>query len=483
MSAQEDPKQLAAFLALISSVLQNERALRADSDEQAEQNAELLDSLRERQVLLERLAQLQRGIVDRLPVHEVLEAVVEGACELLDSSVGILWIADPDDPDHAAAVAALGGDDELMAERRRKPAGAGLGGRAMRERMLVVADAVTGAGSLGDLVDFPVAVPTAAMAAPVYERSHVVGSLGVASTEPGRLFGARDQQVLISLAEHASLALNHARAVEEDVHEALHDSLTGLPNRSLFLDRMRHALDRAERESEPVAVLFCDLDGFKTVNDSLGHRTGDRLLVMVAERLSERLRPGDTIARLGGDEFAVLLEELREPGDAARAAQRLLDALEAPFELRDREFYVSVSIGIAAGKDDAETLLRDADLAMYRAKSRGKGRYAVFEPGMHTAIVERLELEVDLKRALEREELVVVYQPIFSLVTGSVTGVEALVRWHHPTRGIVMPESFVPLAEESGLIGELGRWVLRRRATRAPCGGRNTPATPGSESG
>ena len=190
MSAQEDPKQLAAFLALISSVLQNERALRADSDEQAEQNAELLDSLRERQVLLERLAQLQRGIVDRLPVHEVLEAVVEGACELLDSSVGILWIADPDDPDHAAAVAALGGDDELMAERRRKPAGAGLGGRAMRERMLVVADAVTGAGSLGDLVDFPVAVPTAAMAAPVYERSHVVGSLGVASTEPGRLFGA-----------------------------------------------------------------------------------------------------------------------------------------------------------------------------------------------------------------------------------------------------------------------------------------------------
>ena len=274
MSAQEDPRQLAAFLALISSVLQNERALRADSEEQAEQNSQLLDSLRERQVLLERLAQLQRGIVDRLPVHEVLEAVVEGACELLDCGVGILWIADPDDPDHAAAVAAIGEDDALMAERGRKPAGAGLGGRAMREGMLVVADAVTGADSLADLVDFPVSAPTAAMATPVYERSHVVGSLGVASTEPGRLLGARDQQVLISLAEHASLALNHARAVEEAVHEALHDSLTGLPNRSLFLDRMRHALARAERESEPVAVLFCDLDGFKTVNDSLGHRTG-----------------------------------------------------------------------------------------------------------------------------------------------------------------------------------------------------------------
>jgi diguanylate cyclase (GGDEF)-like protein len=479
MSSQEDPRQLAAFLTLISSVLQNERALREDSEQQAAVNERLLEALRERQALLERLAQLQRGIVDRLPVHEVLEAVVENACELLDSRVGVVWVADPDDPEHAAAVAALGDEDELSAWHRRKPAEAGLGGRAMRERTLVVADAVTGIGSASETEDFPIASPAAAMAAPVYERSTVVGSLGVASAEPGREYGPRDQQVLVSLAEHASLALNHARAVEEAVHEALHDSLTGLPNRSLFLDRMRHALARAVRDAEPVGVLFCDLDGFKTVNDSLGHRTGDRLLVMVAERLAERLRPGDTIARLGGDEFAVLLEELREPGDAARAAQRLLDALEAPFELRDREFYVSASIGIAAGKDDAETLLRDADLAMYRAKSRGKGRYAVFEPGMHTAIVERLELEVDLKRALEREELAVVYQPIFSLLSGSITGVEALVRWNHPTRGTVMPESFVPLAEESGLIAELGRWVLRKACHQGALWRAKYPGHPG----
>ncbi|TMK75826.1 MAG: EAL domain-containing protein, partial [Actinobacteria bacterium] len=262
-------------------------------------------------------------------------------------------------------------------------------------------------------------------------------------------------------AEHASLALNHARAVEEAVHEALHDSLTGLPNRSLFVDRLRHTLARAERAGTPVAVLFCDLDGFKTVNDSLGHRTGDRLLVSVAERLADCLRPADTIARLGGDEFAVLLEELREPGDAARAAQRLLDSLKAPFELREREFFISVSIGIAAGTGEAETLLRDADLAMYRAKSRGKGRYAIFEPGMHTAIIERLDLEVDLKGAIERDELMLAYQPIFSLRSGAVAGVEALVRWQHPTRGVVLPEHFVPLAEESGVIRELGRWVLR----------------------
>ena len=479
MPPQGDSRQLAAFLVLISSALQNERALRADSQQEASENARLLEALRERQVLLERVAQLQRAIVDRLPIHEILEAVVEGACELLECGVGVLWIADPDDPDHAVAVAAVGTDDRLLEERRRKPVSAGLGGRAMRERTLVVADAVAGTAPTAPPTDFPVTELRAAMAAPVYERSSIVGSLGVAATQPGREYSARDQQVLLSLAEHASLALNHARAAEEAFHEALHDSLTGLPNRSLFLDRMRHALARAERADAPVAVLFCDLDGFKTVNDSLGHRTGDRLLILVAERLAECLRPGDTIARLGGDEFAVLLEELHEPGDAARAAQRLLDALEAPFELREREFYISASIGIAAGHEEAETLLRDADLAMYRAKSRGKGRYAVYEPSMHTAIVERLELEVDLKRALEREELAVVYQPIFSLVKGGVTGVEALVRWQHPTRGIVMPESFVPLAEESGLIGELGRWVLRKACHQGALWRAKYPGHPG----
>src|SRR3954451_1868590 len=479
MAAGRDPRELAAFLALISSVLQNERALRADSEQQASENAQLLNALRERQGLLERLAQLQRGIVDRLPVHEVLEAVVESAFELLDCRVGMLWIADADDPDHTAAVATMGADDELLERRRRRPAEAGISGRAMRERMLVVADAVTGTDPSDDLGDFPHDGLTAAMGAPVNEHGNVVGSLAVASRVEGREYGSREQQVLLSFAEHASLALNHARAVEDAVHEALHDSLTGLPNRSLFLDRMRHALARAERGDEPVAVLFCDLDGFKTVNDSLGHRTGDRLLVLVAERLIECLRPADTIARLGGDEFAVLLEELREPGDAARAAQRLLDALKAPFVLRGREFYVSASIGIAAGAGDAETLLRDADLAMYRAKARGKGRYAVYEPSMHTAIVERLELEVDLKRGIEREELAVAYQPVFSLRDGRVIGVEALVRWHHPTRGIVMPESFVPLAEESGLIGELGRWVLRKACHQGALWRAKYPGHPG----
>src|SRR5947207_2818327 len=203
MATERDPSELAAFLALISSVLQNERGLRADSEHQAEENARLLDALRDRQVLLERLSQLQRGIVDRLPVHEVLEAAVEGACELLECRVGVLWINDPDDPDHAAAVAVIGDDEDLGGWRRRKQAGAGLGGRAIRERTLVIADAVTGIGSAAECEDFPIATPASAMAAPVYERSRVVGSLGVASSEPGREYGHRDQQVLLSLAEHA----------------------------------------------------------------------------------------------------------------------------------------------------------------------------------------------------------------------------------------------------------------------------------------
>jgi diguanylate cyclase (GGDEF)-like protein len=460
-------------------LLENERALRSGSERQASENARLLGALRERQVLLERLAQLQRGIVDRLPVHEVLEAAVEGACELLGDEVGVLRLTDPDDPSHTTLVASIGADGELLTERRHQPVAAGLGGRAMRERGAVIADAVSGVASPELTGDLPANRLTAAMAAPVHERGTAIGSLGVGSRQPGREYSSRDQQILLSFAEHASLALNHARAVEEAVHEALHDSLTGLPNRSLFLDRLRHAVARAERAGTPVAVLFCDLDGFKTVNDSLGHRTGDRLLVSVAERLADCLRPADTIARLGGDEFAVLLEELREPGDAARAAQRLLDSLRAPFELREREFFISASIGIAAGTKEAEILLRDADLAMYRAKSRGKGRYAIFEPGMHTAIVERLDLEVDLKRAIEHEELVLVYQPIFSLRSGAVAGVEALVRWQHPTRGVVLPEHFVPLAEESGVIRELGRWVLRAACHQGALWRAKYPGHPG----
>jgi diguanylate cyclase (GGDEF)-like protein len=464
-------------------LLADERALRSGSERHASENARLLGALRERQVLLERLSELQRAIVSRRPIHEVLEAVVEGACELLGDDIGALRLTDPDDASHATLVASIGASPELLAPRRRSETDEGLGGRVMRERRLVVADAVSGPAGIEELPDFAVEGLTAAMAAPVHERGDVVGSLGVASNEEGRAYSARDQQVLLAFAEHASLALGHARAHEEALHEALHDSLTGLPNRSLFVDRLSHALARAERTDTSVGVLFCDLDGFKTVNDSLGHEAGDQLLIQVGERLRECLRPSDTVARLGGDEFAVLLDELTDPRDAARAARRVSDALEAPFRVRERDIYIGASIGIAAETGEAEGLLRNADLAMYRAKGEGRGRYAVFEPAMHTAAVERLELETELTAAIDRGELALVYQPIFSLRTGAVAGLEALVRWQHPTRGLVMPERFVPMAEESGQIRALGHWVLSAACHQGALWRAKYPAHPGLQVG
>ena len=252
-------------------------------------------------------------------------------------------------------------------------------------------------------------------------------------------------------------------------HQAFHDALTGLANRELFRDRVGHALERTRREVQPLAVLFLDLDGFKGVNDSLGHARGDELLVLVAERLSSCVRPGDTVARLGGDEFAILLEGIDGTVDAVGTGQRLREVLAAPFMLDGREVLVQASIGIAARDDgqwSADELLRNADLAMYRAKTSGDGGLEVFEASMHTALVRRMELENDLRHALERGELLLHYQPILDLRTCRLAGVEALIRWRHPDGNLLSPLEFVPVAEETGLISEIGAWVLHEACTQ-----------------
>jgi diguanylate cyclase (GGDEF)-like protein len=358
----------------------------------------------------------------------------------------------------------LGLTPELSETHHRIPVGHGIGGRAVSEGRLVFADDYAAADrALPEFVDSGI---TAAMAAPVFQGEQIVGSLVVATWEKGRRYSAAEQEVLLALAEHAGLALNDARTVaalkesaRAATEQARTDSLTGLPNRVQLLTQLRRALG----SRQPLALLFVDLDDFKVVNDTLGHPVGDALLCAVGERIGALVRANELVARMGGDEFAVLLVGVT-PAQALAGANRICAALAEPFDLPGHLVDGGASVGVVVSTppcdDTAEGLLRDADVAMYRAKSAGKRQAMLFADSMRQDLQARSRLEHDLRAALDRSQFVLHYQPLVHIGSRRVVATEALARWQHPERGLLSPAEFIGLAEETGMIVGLGRLVL-----------------------
>ncbi|MBG0568694.1 putative bifunctional diguanylate cyclase/phosphodiesterase [Actinoplanes aureus] len=420
-------------------ILTTERALREERAREARQRLELLEVLRARQTLLETLLSIQRAISRREPLQSVLDAITEGVSGLLGQAPIALVLSDPAEPTSL-----------IVASRAHWPESAGTANAALElaAEAIAVGDTVVRSGPSEDL----------RLATPVHVSGVVAGGLvavGLDETDSA----VENISLLSAFGQQISLALTDARTVEA-VREAYRDPLTGLPNRKLFLERLDQIL--GDPRVEAVVILFVDLDRFKSVNDSLGHNAGDELLAAVSERILACLRTGDLAARLGGDEFAVLIEGVSVE-DARVVAERIAIEVAEPFHVAGRPVYIGSSIGIAAraGGTTASELLGNADVAMYRAKRTGSGQVVVFEPEMHAEQLTRLELRADLQHALVAGQFRLDVQPLVRLATGELEGVEALLRWHHPRRGIVPPDQFIPITEETGLINEIGRWALR----------------------
>ncbi|MEA2319343.1 MAG: hypothetical protein QOD44_3532 [Solirubrobacteraceae bacterium] len=404
------------------------------------------------------IARLGRLALEGGPIDGLAREITAVMRDVLSVDLTTLFEFEPASGDaRLRAASGLGWEDA----RIRIPAQADIEGPLRERRPILVHDWES---------DAPYAMPAA------FEDAGIRSSAGIAVAGHGAPFGvlsvhtrqvrafAADELDFLAATGHVLAEAMARVTVEEDIrHRALHDPLTGLPNRVLFSDRLRLALAQAARRDTSVAVLFLDLDDFKLINDSQGHSAGDDLLRALGERLDRSMRGGDTVARFGGDEFVLICEGLNNAGEAVRIAERTLRALEAPFAVGAGEHYVSASLGIAIADGpgrDAEDLIREADAAMYRAKERGTGRLEVFDERMRAQATARLRIETELRRALEREELVLHYQPVVDIEDGGVTSLEALVRWQHPERGLLAPGEFIPVAEQSDAIVAIGEWVF-----------------------
>jgi diguanylate cyclase (GGDEF)-like protein len=418
---------LEELLADRTKALAAERRLRGVAARQARENAALLTSLEERQELLRRLLEIQRSVPPLgASLQAVLDSIVLGAQQLLGDEVVALTLA-AGDSGPQSIVAARG----LPADLLHAP---------MPGDDVLISPGFTGAGV------------REAVAAPVRDLGAVIGALTVGSTTPGRVFSEAEHEALAILAEHAGIALREAKS-QTIVHEAFHDELTKLPNRASFLDALE------DMSGERTGIVLVDVDDFRAIREELGATRADELLVAAAERLVACAPAEAVVARLGPDEFGVIVRDA-QVADVEALADRAIAVFQPPFQVGTSEIAVTASGGAACSKTGSDDLVRDASVALYRAKRRGKGRWEIFSAAIKRALVAQFDLEADLEGAVGRGEIRVVYQPVVELRSGRVAGFEALARWEHPVRGVVPPLEFIPLAEGLGIVGEIGRHVV-----------------------